>query len=240
MRISRKNRQPAETAEKNAEGGETNARSEEGKVREIPRGLTVEEIKRELRERRVSVVSYHACWASVYTVAAVLWLLPAVAEHTGWGFLGFFSVLPRVVFPVFVLVVGFGLVVVDVSLESQAARVRKSCGGLNDVDETVFLVREGPYRVVRHPGYLAELFLYPSLTVALSAWIPFTVLTVISWVMVIGMIVILMRVEDKLNTRKWGVEYQRYMREVPAINFIKGLWNVLRKDKTSEVEGDRD
>ena len=89
--------------------------------------------------------------------------------------------------------------------------------------ETVVIIREGPYRVIRHPGYLAEMIYFGLLPIVLSKWMPFTVLAAISMAIAIASCAYLIRAEDSFNLRKWGEEYRQYMEEVPAINFVKGL-----------------
>lgn len=89
--------------------------------------------------------------------------------------------------------------------------------------ETVVIVREGPYRVIRHPGYLAEMVYFSLLPIVLSEWVPFTILAVVYTATWIGAIVYLVRAEDEFNLGKWGEEYRQYMEEVPAINFVEGL-----------------
>jgi len=88
---------------------------------------------------------------------------------------------------------------------------------------TVILVMEGPYRVIRHPGYLAEMVYFSVLPIILSRWVPFTILAAICIVVAIASCAYLIRAEDRFNLRKWGEEYRQYMKEVPAINFVKGL-----------------
>jgi len=138
-------------------------------------------------------------------------------------------------FPLTIIIVGTLFIVLGISLISQASYRRKSLGGLQDVDETIHIIKEGPYRIVRHPDFLEQLFLFPSIPVVLSKWIPFTILGVIYWVLIIGTITLLIKVEEKFNIKKWGDEYREYMRDVPALNFIKGLWKIKR-DKRRDHE----
>jgi len=99
--------------------------------------------------------------------------------------------------------------------------------------ESVVIIREGPYRVIRHPGYLAELIYFPLLPIVLSRWVPFTILAIVYIVVWTGAIVYLLKAEDNFNLRKWGDEYRQYMKEVPAINFVKGLKKL--KEETSQT-----
>lgn len=198
--------------------------------------LDAEEIKEELRRKNVSFVrSYDRAFGWLFLVLALLWLLPAVAQWTGWGFLRFFARLPRVDFPIVVIIIGAIFVIAAISLEAKVASMRQKRGGCHDVHETVVIIREGPYRVIRHPGYLAELIYFPLLPIVLSRWVPFTILAMVYIVVWTGAIVYLLKAEDSFNLRKWGEEYRRYVEEVPAINFVTGLKNP-RRDKLDKGE----
>ena len=204
----------------------TEGQREEGLVREILSrgGLERKQVKEELWARDISFVrAYDRAFSGLFLVLVVLWLLPAIGQWTGWGFLHFFARLPRVDFPIAVIVVGAVLFIAAVSLEAKVVSMRQKQGGCQDAHETVVIVREGPYRVIRHPGYLAEMVYFSALPIVLSKWVPFTILAAICIVIAITSCAYLIRVEDSFNLRKWGEEYRQYMKEVPAINFVKGL-----------------
>ena len=79
---------------------------EEGLVREILSDgtLCTEEIKRELKKNDICFVqSYDRTLSGLFVLLAALWLLPAIARWTGWGFLRFFVEFPRVDFPIGVI-----------------------------------------------------------------------------------------------------------------------------------------
>lgn len=201
----------------------------EGLVKEVlSKGdLTAQEIKEELWKKDVSFVrSYDRAFGGLFLTLVVLWLLPAIAEWSGWGFLSFFARLPRVDFPATIIVIGAVFLIAAVSLDVIVGFMRQKQGGCHDMHETVVVVREGPYRVIRHPGYLAEIIYFGLLPVLVSKWVPFTILAAISITILIASLAYLIRAEDGLNLRKWGQEYRQYMREVPAINFVKGLKRV--------------
>jgi protein-S-isoprenylcysteine O-methyltransferase Ste14 len=198
----------------------------EGLVKEIlSKGdLAAQELKEELWKKNVSFVrSYDRACSWLFLVVAILWLLPAVAKWSRWGFLRFFAQLPRVDFPIAVIVVGIFLFAAAVALEVRLSLMRQKQGGCHDMHETVVIVREGAYRVIRHPGYLVEMIYFGWLPIVLSKWVPFTVLAAISMAIAIASCAYLIRAEDRFNLRKWGEEYRQYMEEVPAINLVKGL-----------------
>ncbi|MEW6103266.1 MAG: isoprenylcysteine carboxylmethyltransferase family protein [bacterium] len=205
-----------------------------GMVNEILKkgDLTAREIKEELWKKDISFVrSYDRPASIIFYPLVVLWLIPVIAKYSGWRFLSSFAQLQRIDFPLVVIIIGAIFFIAAVSLDVKIAFLRKKLGGCRDVHESVVIVREGPYRVVRHPGYLAELIWLPLIPIILSEWVPFTISAIPGIVYIIGLLVYLIREEDNFNIKKWGDEYQQYIKEVPAINFIKGLWNIREKKK---------
>jgi len=210
-------------------------REKEGVVAEILQGgnLSAKEIKGKLWEKDVSFVrSYNRPTSVLWIVLAVLWLLPAIAKYSSWGFLSFFAQLPTIDFPVVVIGVAAILFIAAICLEAIVVSRRQRLGGCHDTHESVVIIREGPYRIIRHPGYLAELVYFSLLPVVLSKWLPFTILAILLIATWIGVIVYLIKAEDDFNIRKWGQEYRQYMKGVPALNFARGLRN-LKKEQVS-------
>lgn len=211
----------------------------EGLVREIlSKGdLTAKEIKEELWKKDISFVrSYDRPICILFYPLVVLWLLPAVAKYSRCGFLNFFAQLPKMDFPIVVIVIGTIFFIAAICLEAKVGYERQRQGGCYDLHESVVMVREGPYRVIRHPGYLAELIYFPLLPIVLSRWVPFTILATVFTVVWIGVTVYVIRAEDDFNIRKWGEEYRQYMKEVPALNFVKGLKNLKKEQVTNRKE----
>lgn len=212
--------------------------NEEGRVKEISKrgNLTAREIKEELRKRDISFVkSYDKPASIIFYLLAALWLLPAIAKYSGWVFLNFFARLPKVDFPIIVIVIGAIFFIAAILLDTKVMSLRKRLGGCNDTHESIVIVKKGLYKVIRHPGYLAELIWLPLIPIILSKWVPFTIFAIPGIVYIIGLMVYLIKVEDSFNIKKWGDEYREYMREVPAINFVKGSWNIAREQLLKQV-----
>jgi protein-S-isoprenylcysteine O-methyltransferase Ste14 len=205
--------------------------SKEGLVGEILSDgtLPTEQIKKELKKKDICFVqSYDRTLSGLFMLLAALWLLPAIAQWTGWGFLRFFAELPRVDFAIGVILGATFAFAAAVALEAKLVSMRQRQGGCQDAHETVVIVRDGPYGVVRHPGYLAEIVYFSALPIVLSRWVPFTILAALSSAVAIALFVYLIRVEDRFNLKKWGKDYRQYMVEVPAVNFVKGLMKAAR------------
>ena len=208
----------------------SNEEGEEGLLREVleRNGLTEAEIKELLRGRGISFVSrYDRKYSTLVAASVAVWLLPTLAEVSGLSFLGGLSQMARIRFPVPMLALAAALFVTALILEIKVVSTRRRLGGL-DAHESLYIVREGPYAVIRHPGYLAEVVYLALLPVVLSEWIGFTALAVVHIAVIVVSFSYLIHVEDEFNVAKWGDDYRRYMEELPAVNFLRGLLDGLR------------
>lgn len=79
------------------------------------------------------------------------------------------------------------------------------------------VIREGVFRVVRHPIYLSEILLYAGfliLSISLTA--------IVIWIIGIGLLHYISRYEEKLLIARFGKDYEQYMKEVPMwIPFLR-------------------
>jgi protein-S-isoprenylcysteine O-methyltransferase Ste14 len=109
-------------------------------------------------------------------------------------------------------------------LAGYANYLRVSRGGCSSSEDTVFLVKEGPYAVVRHPSTLGGLALILLLPVALSGLIRFTALTVLGQTVAFCAVALIqVPREEAFCVEKWGEEYIDYARGVPRFNIFLGL-----------------
>jgi protein-S-isoprenylcysteine O-methyltransferase Ste14 len=160
----------------------------------------------------------------------VLWLLPMVSRQTNLDFLAFFAQPPSFIFPAIVIYISVAIGVLGILIGIWVSRMHSKMGGLNH-DETVILLREGPYGVMRHPATL-YMVLPILLPIILSTYVPFTPLAVAAIItMIVYVYYSCLLEEKKLDIPKWGNEYLRYMKEVPRFNFILGLWRRKRRKK---------
>ena len=138
--------------------------------------------------------------------------------------------LPRIHFPPIVIYISLAIGLLGMLLCIWITRMHCKRGGLNH-DETVILLKEGPYRVMRHPAGVG-MMLPILLPIILSAYVPFSLLSVAAIItMIVYSYCACLLEEKKLDIPKWGDEYLQYMKEVPRFNFIKGLWNLRKKGK---------
>jgi protein-S-isoprenylcysteine O-methyltransferase Ste14 len=89
---------------------------------------------------------------------------------------------------------------------------------------TTRLVDRGLYAIVRHPQYTGGIL---SIFFTTFLWYPHWVFGVLG---VIGTIVIYIscRLEDQYLIEKFGDDYRAYMHRVPGMNFILGIFRLLR------------
>jgi len=217
----------------NAPGSDGPTSNKEGIVAEILRDedLISEEIKKRLWKRNVSFVkTYDRPFTILFIAMAILWLLPAVAKYSGWAILSSLAHLPAVQFPIAARAVAVVLFLIGVCFDAIVTLKRTRQGGCRDAHESVVIVRQGPYRVIRHPGYLAEIVYFSVGPIILSTWVPYTILAAVSTIAVVAGLLYLIRQEDDFNIKKWGEEYRQYVEQVPAVNFVKGLWSVRERN----------
>ena len=142
--------------------------------------------------------------------------------------LKFSAQLPAIQFPSIVIYISLAIGLLGILVGIWAARMHYKRGGLKH-DETVILLKEGPYSVIRHPavGFMILPILLP---IILNEYVPFTPLSVAAIItMIVYVYYSCLLEEKKLNIPKWGDEYLQYMKEVPRFNFIKGLWNLRKR-----------
>ena len=181
--------------------------------------LTPKEAKKRLKERGLLESER---WEIIpWAIYFILWL-PLNFK---------FSVqLPAISFSPIVIYISVIVVVLGVILGVWATYLHYKIGGLKH-DETIYLFKEGPYRVMRHPAGVV-MMLPILLPIILSAYVPFSPLSVAAIIVMIVYIYYGIRMEEeKLDIPKWGDEYRQYMKEVPRFNFILGLWRLRKRQK---------
>ena len=138
--------------------------------------------------------------------------------------------LPAVQFPAIVIYISIVIVVLGIFLAVWATYLHYKRGGLKH-DETVILIKDEPYSIMRHTEF-APMMLPTLLPIILSKYVPFTPLSVAAILVMIIYIYYGVYLEEKMDIPKWGDEYRQYMKEVPRFNFIVGLWRLRRRKRT--------
>ena len=197
---------------------------DEGRVKDLAEKLqagelTPKEAKKRLKER--GLLEKEAWEIIPWAIYVILWLpLNSMLSDQ----------LPAISFPPIVIYISIVLSALGIYISIWATRMHYKRGGLKH-DETIYLFKEGPYRVMRHAAGVI-MILPILLPVILSAYVPFTPLSVAAIIVMIVYCYYSIRIEEEgLDIPKWGDEYRQYMKEVPRFNFILGLWRLRKRRK---------
>lgn len=177
--------------------------------------ITPKEALKRLEER--GLAHKEGPWDYIpFVVYVMLWLLPAFAKQTRFSTISF----PPAVIYLSIVVLAITFFMFARALYLLHAKGRSVGPG----PDTLFLVKEGPYRIIRHPSEFSILIGVIFLPVALSPWVPFTTLAIASIILMVTIICYgILRGKDKeVDIQKWGEAYRQYAKEVPAINIVKG------------------
>jgi len=196
---------------------------DEGQVKDLVEKLqagelTPKEAKKRLKER--GLLEKEAWEIIPWAIYFILWL-PLNFK--------FSDQLPAIHFPLVIICISIVLSALGIYIGIWATRMHYKRGGLKH-DETVILIKDGPYSVMRHSAGVG-MMLPILLPIILSEYVPFSPLSIAAIIVMIASIHYSILLEEKeLDIPKWGDEYRQYMKEVPRYNFILGLWR-LRKRK---------
>jgi protein-S-isoprenylcysteine O-methyltransferase Ste14 len=89
---------------------------------------------------------------------------------------------------------------------------------------TTTLVDKGVYAIVRHPQYLAGILMSIALPLISQHWavaLPGIVALVMLYFSIVD--------EEASSIEKFGEAYEEYMQRVPRLNFVLGIYRLLRK-----------
>jgi protein-S-isoprenylcysteine O-methyltransferase Ste14 len=216
---------------------------DEGKVRDlaekrIRNEITAREAYDEVYRRGLQHDNYHHSTTTGFIMVAggILCFITFFAGVLHLPFFSDLSQLPTIVFPPAVIYPAIILLMLTVVVMAQTLYLRATKGGSGwkGESETVILVKKGVYSIVRHGAVLSTSAFFTLLTVILSPYVPFNILSVIGNIMVFLSFYYTAVEGDKLNVVKWGDEYRQYMKEVPRYNFVLGLWRwTKRRNKQS-------
>ena len=213
---------------------------DEGRVRDLVEKLetgeiTPKEAKGEMNKRGVSEQAFFRGWTGwpslfiAFGVYFILWLFLGISKHLKPSFLSFSIQLPAINFPAVVIYISLVLLVVfGIFVMVWHIYLHRTRGGLKIEGETIIFYKAGPNCVMRNPGNFGFMVWFILLPIILSAYIQFTLLSVVAIITITVWNYYMVCIEEKMNVEKWGDEYRQYMKEVPRFNFIKGLWNIKK------------
>ena len=198
--------------------------------------ITKEEIIETLKSRKLTErdILNWGPFGMYYILYAALCFLPGIAAATQWDFLNWFAQLQRIYFPNWAIYLALALFVLAIPITVAGITRNIKYGGVHSENETILLMQEGIYGIIRHPSTLALSIFFVTIPIFLSPYAPFTILSVIGIIFIIAFNYYACCKEEKvLDIKKWGDQYREYMRRVPRWNFILGLWRYFQR-KTNQ------
>ena len=167
-------------------------REKEGEVKDLiekaeKEKISPKEVVEILKERKLTERAIMRYEPLGYLAWGVLCFLPAIAEYSGLEILRFFALLPRFEFPVVVVCISLAIFVAAIPLTVSGAYYNISKGECRSEDETIRLLKSGPYRIVRHPSHIAWSIFFVTLPIFLCIYVPFTISSVIGIVEIVSL-----------------------------------------------------
>ncbi len=204
----------------------------EGLSRKLKKGeLTPKEIIEILDERGLKE-GRNWRYVAGGIIWAILCFLPAVVNFSNLDVLSFFIQLPMIEFPAVAVYSAIILIVCGSCMEIYTGYWRIKKGGTRSEDDTIVLIKNGPYGIIRHPECVIGGINLNAIPIAISGYVPFTILSIVGEIVLIATICYGALVEEReLSLKKWGAEYRQYMKEVPRFNFILGIWRLAKRKR---------
>jgi protein-S-isoprenylcysteine O-methyltransferase Ste14 len=194
--------------------------------------INKEEIIEILKSRKLTSRNIGKGWGFGYILWGVLFALPSIANSTKWDFLDWFAQLHRFYFPGWVIYLALAIFVLAIPTTVVLMNQNIKHGGVHSEDETILLMQDGIYGIIRHPGNLSSSIFFATAPIFLSPCIPFTFLSIIGIIFIVILHYYASCKEEKvLDIKKWGNQYREYMQRVPRWNFLLGLWRYYQRKR---------
>ena len=164
--------------------------------------MTPQHTQRRAQQQRDDLTGEHAVGDAGQIVLACLFAVTWIADTF---FLKYTTFLNQYV-PLFIRIpVGVVLFVIAGYLARTGLSIV-----FGEKRETSCVIQEGVFGVVRHPIYLSEILLYLGFVI-----MSLSLAAVFVWLGAIGFLHSISRYEERLLIRRFGEEYEQYMRDVP-------------------------
>ena len=109
---------------------------------------------------------------------------------------------------------GVGLMVAGIALRAWSTRVLgRFYTRTLQIDAGHRIVQQGPYKLVRHPGYSGSLLVWIGASLATANWITFAIVTLVCVIAYIYR----MRSEEAMLVASFGQEYEEYIRRTKRL-----------------------
>lgn len=122
---------------------------------------------------------------------------------------------------------GWGIWIVSLIFAIAPMLILKNKGGVaqgKSYVETTHLVDSSLYAIVRHPQYTAGIMFNLALMLLAQHWVVFLL-------GIVSMILIYLEIQeaDREGIQKFGEEYKQYMKRVPQMNLLLGIYRIITK-----------
>jgi protein-S-isoprenylcysteine O-methyltransferase Ste14 len=192
--------------------------------------INKEKILEVLKSRKLTERDIGKGWGFGYILWGFFVALPSIADVTKWDFLNWFSQLQRFYFPNWAVYLALAMFVLAIPTTVVLMNQNIQYGGVHSEDETILLMQEGIYGIIRHPGNLSSSIFFSTIPILLSPYMPFTFLSIIAIIFIIVLHYYACCKEERvLDIKKWGDQYREYMQRVPRWNFILGFWRYFQR-----------
>jgi len=130
-----------------------------------------------------------------------------------FGSVGEYFLIPRRI-NLWISGIGLGIVAVRIWLKWWAMLTLREYWSVHiEIRESHKLIKDGPYRYLRHPAYLSNLMEYLGIPLIANAY--YTLIGV--FLIYVPFNLIRLHLEEKELIRKFGEEYEDYRKKVPAL-----------------------
>jgi protein-S-isoprenylcysteine O-methyltransferase Ste14 len=119
---------------------------------------------------------------------------------------------------IFITIIGSVLIIFRIILKVWAVKTLGKFWSIQiEIREDQKLIKEGPYKYVRHPSYLSTMIEVTAGPLIFNSY--YTILFV--WLVYIPFLITRIYLEEKELLKKFGKEYEEYRRSVPLLLPIK-------------------
>lgn len=144
-----------------------------------------------------------------------------------FGSVGEYFLIPRPI-NLWISGIGVGIVVIRIWLKWWAMLTLGDYWSVQiEIREPHKLIKDGPYRYLRHPAYLSNLMAYLGIPLIANAY--YTLIGVV--LIYVPFNLIRLHLEERELIRKFGEEYEDYRKKVPALLPIRKQSFFQRKDR---------
>jgi protein-S-isoprenylcysteine O-methyltransferase Ste14 len=183
-----------------------------------------------------AIESYLPNWKKVKGVKMAKWTwisFTVTYPLLIFGSVGEYFLIPREI-NLWISGIGMGIVAVRIWLKWWAICTLGEYWSVHiEIRESHKLIKDGPYRYLRHPAYLSNLMEYLGVSLIANAY--YTLIGVL--LIYVPLNLIRLHLEEKELVKRFGEEYEDYRKKVPALLPIRKQFCFQRKNRLLSSRG---